>query len=252
MSYPGSVKAVAVAMMLMSAAAFACSSGDDEADATTAQPEAPASAPTTAVADATPAAEVSEADESTVRHDIAQQFDLSIEVTSSEFNERKRIPKKYGCNEEDVSPPVAWTNVPQGTVSLALLVDSDQLPGARFVHWVLWGISPDVTELPEAVPDGSDAPAIGSTARQGTNGDAEVGWAGPCPEPVMVRTTSDPHPKGDALVKTYAFSLFALDTNLDLGPDATKEDLLRAIDGHILAGGQLRGEQVGTIDRSQR
>jgi hypothetical protein len=68
----------------------------------------------------------------------------------------------------------------------------------------------------------------------------------------MVRTTSDPHPKGDALVKTYAFSLFALDTNLDLGPDATKEDLLRAIDGHILAGGQLRGEQVGTIDRSQR
>ena len=188
---------------------------------------------------------------SKVEQDLAQQFDLSIEMTSSEFSEIKRIPKKYGCEQEDVSPPIAWTDVPEGTVSLALLVDSDQIPGPRLVHSLLWGISPNATELPEAVPNGPEAPTIGPTARMGINSDEKVGWSGPCPEPVIFRTTSDPYPKGETLVKRYSFSLFALDTNIDLGPEATKEVLLRAIDGRILAGGQLTGEQVGKILRQR-
>ena len=245
---PGATKAALVAIAVLAGGAIACSSGDDEMDP---QPAARASAPTAAAADTPAAAENDDAGGSDEERQLAQQFDLSIEVTSPEFNERKRIPKKYGCEQENVSPPITWTDVPEGTVSLALLVDSDQFPGSRSVHWVLWGIPPDARDLPEAVPNGPDAPAIGPAARQGTNDDQQVGWSGPCPEPVIFRTTSEGHPKGDTLVKRYSFSLFALDTNVDLGPEATKADLLEAIDGHILGGGQLIGEQVGKVVRQR-
>ena len=252
--FPGAARAALVAVAVLAAGAVACSSGGDEVDP---QPAAPASAPTAAGAPAadapdTPTAAAGDGDGgSDEEYQLAQQFELSIEMTSTEFNERKRIPKKYGCEQENVSPPVAWTGVPAGTVSLALLVDSDQFPGPRWTHWVLWGIPPDATELPEAVPDGPEAPTIGPAARQGTNGDEKVGWSGPCPEPVIFRTTSEGHPQGDTLVKRFSFSLFALDTDIDLGAEAGKGDLLRAIDGHILAGGQLIGEQVGKVIRQR-
>jgi Raf kinase inhibitor-like YbhB/YbcL family protein len=252
MSYRESVKTAFVAGALLACAVVACSSRDDKVDAQAAtELQAPASSPTAFVSGTSAAADDGAVGQDKVEHDLAQQFDLSIEMTSSEFSEIKRIPKKYGCEQTDVSPPIAWTDVPEGTVSLALLVDSDQLPGPRLVHWLLWGISPNATELPEAVPNGPEAPTIGPTARQGTNSDEKVGWSGPCPEPVIFRTTSAPHPKGETLVKRYSFSLFALDTNIDLGPEATKEVLLRAIDGHILAGGQLTGEQVGKVVRQR-
>lgn len=237
-----------VAIAVLAGGAIACAGGDEEVDP---QPAAPATAPTAAAADTPAAAEDDDASGPGEDYQLAQQFDLSIELTSTEFNERKRIPKKYGCEQEDVSPPIAWTDVPEGTVSLALLVDSDQFPGPRSVHWVLWGIPPDARELPEAVANGPEAPTIGPMARQGTNDDQKTGWSGPCPEPVIFRTTSEGHPQGDTLVKRYSFSLFALDTDIDLGPEAKKEDLLHAIDGHILAGGQLIGEQVGKVIRQR-
>ena len=246
--FPGATKAALVAIAVLAGGTIACSSGDDEMDT---QPAAPASAPTAVAADTSTAAEDDSASGSEGERQLAQQFDLSIELTSPEFNERRRIPKKYGCEQEDVSPPVTWTDVPAGTVSLALLVDSDQFPGSRWVHWVLWGIPPDARELPEAVANGPEAPTIGPAARQGTNSNQKVGWSGPCPEPVIFRTTSDPHPKGETLTKQFSFSLFALDTDIDLGPEAEKEDLLEAIDGHILAGGQLTGEQVGKVVRQR-
>ena len=247
-AFPGATRAALVAIAVLAAGAVACSGGDEEADT---QPVAPASAPTAVAADTPTAAVDDAASGSDGEHQLAQQFDLTIEMTSTEFNERKRIPKKYGCEQEDVSPPITWKDVPAGTVSLALLVDSDQFPGPRSVHWVLWGIPPDARELPEAVANGPEAPTIGPMARQGTNDDQKTGWSGPCPEPVIFRTTSEGHPQGDTLVKRYSFSLFALDTNIDLGPEAGKADLLRAIDGHILAGGQLIGEQVGKVIRQR-
>ena len=180
---------------------------------------------------------------------MAQQFDLSIEVTSPEFNERRRIPRKYGCTQEDISPPLTWSEPPQGTVSLALVVDSNQHPGARWAHWVLWGIPPVARALPEAVPNTPEAPSIGPTARQGTNSEDKVGWSGPCPEPNRVPMSSMRPSNTRDVVKKYTFRLYALDTDIELGSDATKEDLLRAIDGHIIIGGELTGEQVGEIIR---
>ena len=175
---------------------------------------------------------------------------MSIEVTSSEFDEKRRIPRKYSCTEEDISLPITWSGAPEGTMSIALLVDSDKYPGPRRVHWVLWGILPDAGGLPEAVANAPEAPSIGPTARQGTNDDKKLGWSGPCLEPVIFKTNA-PQPQDANTVKRYSFKLFALDAEIDLGPEATKADLLRAIDGHVLAGGELTGEQVGKITVSR-
>ena len=229
MSLPRSIKVVVVATALVGALALGCSSGDDGAT----EAEAPADNGAGADADAAVVEEYA----------LVQQFDLSINVTSSKFNEERRIPRKYGCTEEDVSAPITWSEVPEGTVSLALVVDSDQFPGTPWVHWVLSGIPPDARGLPEAVPNTAEAPSIGPKARQGTNSDEKVGWLGPCPPPIRVLWGGDRGAQ-ELAVKHYWFRLYALDTEIDLGPEATKWDLLRAIDGHILAGGELVGEHV--------
>lgn len=176
---------------------------------------------------------------------LAQRFDLSIVVTSTKFNETRRIPRVYSCTRDDISPPITWGDVPEGTVSIAVMVDSDQFPGSLWGHWVLWGIPPDARGLPEGVPNTHEVPDVGPKARQGTNSDNKLGWAGPCPPPVAL--SSQPgHGGGPIRVASrYFFRVYALDTDLSLAADATKWDLLRAMDGHVLAGGELVGEQVG-------
>ena len=147
---------------------------------------------------------------------------MSIVVTSSAFTEGSSIPAKYTCDGEDVSPPIAWSGVPKGARSLALISD-DPDAGGTWVHWVLYGVPVDVTELSEAMPT-TDVTPIG--ARNGTNDFKRLGYGGPCP------------PSG---THRYFFKLYALDTGLDLASGATKNDLLEAMEGHILARGQLMG-----------
>ena len=173
---------------------------------------------------------------------LEQQFALSMSVTSTKFNETRRIPRLYSCTQEDISPPISWGAAPEGTVSLALVVDSDQHAGPPWVHWVLWGIPADARSLPEAVPNTPLAPSVGPNAAQGTNTENNVGWTGPCPTPVLL---SQEHQA--SAVARYTFKLYALDTGLSLGTETTKNDLLEAIDGHVLAGGELVGEHVSNV-----
>ena len=218
-----------------------CSSEDDSGTETAVAPAAAGGAP--AAADTPVPADTEVLVAVVETYELAQQFELSINVTSTKFNRIRRIPRKYSCTEEDISPPISWSEPPEGTVSLALVVDSNQHPGALWAHWVLWGIPLDSRELPESVPNAPDAPSIGPNARQGTNNEDEVGWSGPCPPPIDLASDARGTAK-DRVVSEYFFKLYALDTDIDLGPDATKEDLLRAIDGHILAGGEVMGEHV--------
>ena len=186
---------------------------------------------------------------------LTQQFDLSIPMSSTKFNETRRIPRTSSCERDDISPPIAWGDVPDGTVSLAVLVDSNQLlreeiPDLLWVHWVLWNIPSDAVGLPEAVPKESSVPSIGPRTGQGTNDDKNIGWSGPCKPALGIGWTQyDPlknkQKKGGAgLISKYYFRLYALDIEVDLPGEATKIDFLRAIDGHILAGGELVGEFV--------
>ena len=148
---------------------------------------------------------------------------MEIEVKSEAFEEGGMIPKKYTCDGEDVSPPLSWTGVPEGTEALALICDDPDAPVGTWVHWVIFNIPPDTTGLSENIPPER---VLESGTRQGRNDFGNIGYGGPCP------------PRG---THRYYFKLYALDKKVDLEPGATKDELLKAMEGHILAEGRLMG-----------
>ena len=153
-----------------------------------------------------------------------KEGEMVLAISSSVFQEGDRIPTKYTCDGQDVSPPLAWSDLPSGTQSLALIVDDPDAPGGTFTHWVLFNIPSDSRELSEAVPTQAQLP---SGARQGRNDFRRIGYGGPCPPP------GRPH--------RYQFTLYALDKPLDLEAGVAKDRLLKAMQGHIVGEGQLTG-----------
>lgn len=148
-------------------------------------------------------------------------------LTSDAFNTGDAIPAKYTCEGENVSPPFTIEGVPDDAASLALIVDDPDAPGKTFVHWVLYGLPPGTTILPEGVDPASDLDG----ALQGVNDFGDFGYGGPCPPP------------GDA--HRYQFHLYALDRKLDLETGATKKQVTQAMGGHVLAEAEL----IGTFQR---
>jgi Raf kinase inhibitor-like YbhB/YbcL family protein len=153
-----------------------------------------------------------------------KEGEMALTVSNSAFKEGDRIPAKYTCQGQDVSPPLAWGEPPAGTQSVALIVDDPDAPGGVFTHWVLFNIPPDSRELPEAVPIQAE---LARGALQGKTDFGRIGYGGPCPPP------GRPH--------RYQFTLYALDQPLGLEGGASKKQLLSAMEGHILAQGQLTG-----------
>ena len=153
-----------------------------------------------------------------------EQAMATIQLTSSAFKEGETIPTKYTCKGDDLSPPLAWSEVPEGTKCVALICEDPDAPSGMWVHWVLYGMPPDSTSLPEAVPADT---VVASRVKQGKNSWGKVGYGGPCPPP------------GPA--HRYFFKLYALDMEPALAPGATRKELLQAMDGHMLAEGQLMG-----------
>lgn len=151
---------------------------------------------------------------------------MKLELTSSAFREGETIPAKYTGDGADISPPLEWSSPPEGTQELALIMDDPDAPSGTFTHWLLWGLRPDLDGLPEGVKKSETVGALDG-ARQGTNDFRKIGYGGPAPPP------GRPH--------RYIFSLYALDTRLDLRPGARRGDLLRAMEGHILAQSKLTG-----------
>jgi hypothetical protein len=156
-----------------------------------------------------------------------------MELTSAAFVHQGQIPRKYTCDGEDLSPPLAWAGLPPGTKSLALIVDDPDAPDPAapkmvYVHWVLYDIPPEATGLPEAVRP-TDLPR---GTREGVNDWGRTGYGGPCPPIGRHR---------------YFHKLYALDTVFrDLGKP-TKRQLLAVMEDHILA----QAELVGTYQRTR-
>ena len=200
---------------------------------------------------------------------VKQEFPKTVELTSEVFNRIRRIPIAFTCVEnyyypetgeerygEDKSPPLVWANVPDGTVSFAIIVDDPDavtlekgITSPR-VHWVIWNIPADVTSLPESVATTTEVAAIGPNVRQGANDYRSVGYGGPCPPPNVQAIHSNVQElRGLTRQKPhkYLFTVYALDAELDLAAGANKNELLAAMDGHILAAGELSGEYVNKI-----
>lgn len=145
-------------------------------------------------------------------------------LTSDAFSEGAAIPDRHSCRGDDVSPPLAWSDPPAGTMSFAVVMDDpDAVPVAGFVwdHWVLWGLPAAARSLPEAVPA---EPAIAGGGTQGENSFGRIGYGGPCPPPGQTHA--------------YVFTVFALDAEVEPA-GGTKADVLAAVDGHILAEASL-------------
>lgn len=148
---------------------------------------------------------------------------MAFTLTSSAFADGNFIPSRYTCDGPDLSPPLAWEDLPPGTRSLALICDDPDAPAKVWVHWVVYNLPASLRGLPEGVPPDPELPQGG---RQGRNDFGRLGYGGPCP------------PSG---THRYFFRLYALDEVLDLAPGATKGDLVRKMTGHILAETALVG-----------
>ena len=149
---------------------------------------------------------------------------MEIKITSSAFEDGGLIPASYTCDGADISPPLQWGTVPEGTKSIALICDDPDAPMGTFVHWVLYNLPADTKELAENLPDDETLP---NGARQGITGFGKTGYGGPCP------------PSG---THRYFFKIYALDTTIDIVAIADKPQLLKAMEGHILGQGQLIGK----------
>ena len=149
---------------------------------------------------------------------------MKIQITSTAFKHGEPIPGKYSCSGADVSPPLAIQNVPKEAKSLVLILDDPDAPSGSWIHWILYGIPAQTTVIPEGTAAKATAPV---TALLGKNSWGKTEWGGPCPPP------GGKH--------RYYFRLYAVDAELSLPRGASKPDLMRAIDGHILAQGELMG-----------
>jgi Raf kinase inhibitor-like YbhB/YbcL family protein len=150
-------------------------------------------------------------------------YAMGLEITSSAFDEGELIPEKYTCDGEDVSPHLSWTQLPKEAESVVLICDDPDAPMGTWVHWVLFGLSPDILELPEGI---SPEKEVLGGAKHGLNDFHRYGYGGPCP------------PGG---THRYFFKLYAVDTHIDLNAVSTKSEVLDAIKGHILTEGKLMG-----------
>lgn len=157
-----------------------------------------------------------------------------MQLTSSGFEQGSQIDVTYTADGQEVSPPLSWSAGPEGTKSFAVICDDPDAPSPKrpapepWVHWVLFNIPADVTQLPQAISADPKPPEVPG-ARQGVNSASSVGYQGPAPPP-----GSGQH--------RYFFKIYALDTTLELpAGTTTKKELLDAMSGHVLAEGELMG-----------
>jgi len=148
---------------------------------------------------------------------------MTLTLSSAAFAPGKSIPDDFSCKGRNISPALAWAGAPDKTVSYALIVDDPDAPGGIFVHWVIYNIPAISKGLPQEVPPN---PSFDDGTAQGRNSGNRQYYQGPCP------------PSG---THRYFFKLYALDTRLDLPPGATADQVRKAMQGHILAQGELMG-----------
>jgi Raf kinase inhibitor-like YbhB/YbcL family protein len=155
---------------------------------------------------------------------LRNEVEMTWSLSSAAFQEGDRIPAKYTCDGQNISPPLAWSEPVPETRALALIVEDPDAPGGVFTHWVLFNIPAGFRQLGEGVPAQEQLQTGGI---QGKNDFGRIGWGGPCPP------RGTPH--------RYVFTIYALDKSLDLKSGASKKQLLDAMQGHILAQSQLIG-----------
>lgn len=144
---------------------------------------------------------------------------MSFKLQSSAFNNNARIPKQYTCDGNDTKIPLLWKNPPKGTVSFAIIMNDPDTAQGNFIHWIAWNIDANVDEIINDMIN----------YQTGYNSSNKLDYKGPCPP-------------GGSGVHRYIFTIYALNTMLDIKKDKiTSDDLLKAMIGHILGTARLTG-----------
>jgi Raf kinase inhibitor-like YbhB/YbcL family protein len=147
-----------------------------------------------------------------------------MKLTSSAFEDGGIIPGKYTCDGDNISPPLTWSGIPEGTKCFAITCDDPDAPAGNWIHWVIYNIPSNVSELKENIPVDK---ILNDKTKQGLNDFGKTGYGGPCP------------PGG---THRYIFKIYAVNKNLDIKPEIKKSELLKEIDGNILAEALLTGK----------
>jgi Raf kinase inhibitor-like YbhB/YbcL family protein len=147
-----------------------------------------------------------------------------LRIGSTAFTNGNPVPKQYTADGANTSPPIWWTNIPNGTKSIALICDDPDAPKGTWTHWVIYNIPAKVPGLGAGYPTAADLP---NGAKQGTNSFQKTGWGGPDPP------AGKPH--------HYIFTVYALNTTLNTQSGATADQLRGTMNNHILGQGQLTG-----------
>jgi Raf kinase inhibitor-like YbhB/YbcL family protein len=154
---------------------------------------------------------------------VLEATKMVYQLTSPVFEHKQAIPEKYTCKGKNISPELTWNNPPLGTAAYGLIVDDPDAPAGTWVHWVIYNIPGSLQGLPESIRNDKEIINIGIN---GINSSNKYGYSGPCP------------PFG---THRYFFRLFALDQILDIKQGANKPELIKAMQGHILAIAELMG-----------
>jgi hypothetical protein len=150
---------------------------------------------------------------------------MNVEIQSNAFQSGQRVPVIYTADGKDLSPPLRWKSGSDKSVrSLALICDDPDAPMGTWVHWVIYNIPPAPPELREGI---SKQAELSDGSKQGKNSWNKIGYGGPSPPPGKLHH--------------YHFKLYALDQTLPLQAEATKEQLVSAMQGHILGQAELIG-----------
>jgi Raf kinase inhibitor-like YbhB/YbcL family protein len=147
---------------------------------------------------------------------------LALKLKSIAFKEGGRIPDKYTCHGENVSPPLSWTKADASVKSWALILEDPDASRGVFTHWVIFNIPGNDNSLPEALPT---TDTVQNGALQGKNDALKTGYTGPCPPPGPVHH--------------YNFNLYALDSMLNVSAGASKKQVQDTMKGHIISQGKL-------------
>ena len=161
----------------------------------------------------------------------AAEMEDTITVSSTAFDHHGMVPLAYSAYGDNTVPQISWSNLPEGTEQLALVMDDPSAPTPQpFVHWVAYNIPADANELPEGLSKDAQITGVPALAGMinGVNGARMTGYFGP-------------RPPADGKLHAYHFRIYALDSALELPEGLNKAQLLEAIDGHILATGMLMG-----------
>jgi Raf kinase inhibitor-like YbhB/YbcL family protein len=147
-----------------------------------------------------------------------------FQLYSTAFRAGGSIPQRYTCSSDNVSPALSWAEIPAGTQSLVLILSDPDAPSGTWIHWLVYDLPANARHLPEGLPKNGD---IEGGGRQGTNSFQDVGYGGPCPPP------------GDA--HHYHFTLYALNIRIGLEAAASRAQVDRAMQGHIIGKADLVG-----------